>query len=209
MSEFGELTKEEEEIRNTFNELDAAIPLVVKLQREGGDTAGALNSLREIVKAALAVYAPKASYEFFQKRLVIEKALDKARLVYQRANQPSQAVACGMVAYIMTAKRLSASADNLSHRVAELRSPQNPMLRHGIETKEELEESAKFEEELARSELAKAYAAISDAAIRTEATRLLKKMKMDVALAEKILAAVKEPQDNPWKLFNDVLSVIT
>ena len=209
MSEFGELTKEEEKIRDAFNELDAAIPRAVKLQREGGDTAGALNSLREIVKAALAVYTPKASYEFFQKRLVIEKALDKARLVYQRANQPSQAVACGMVAYIMTAKRLSASADNLSHRVAELRSPRNPMLLHGIETKEELEESAKFEEELARSEIAKAYEAISDAAIRTEASRLLKKMKMDVALAEKILAAVKEPQDNPWKLFNDILSVIT
>lgn len=209
MNSFGELTKEEEEIREAFDELDAAIPLAVKLQREGGDTKGALNALRGIVKAALAVYTPKASYEFFKKRLVIEKALDKARLVYQRANQPSQAVACGMVAYIMTAKRLSASADNLSHRVAELRSPKNPLLLDGIETKKELEEEAKFEEDMAMSERAKACAAMSDAAVLEEATRLLKKMKMDVALAPKILAAVHEPQNNPWKMFNAFMSVMS
>ena len=206
---FGELTKEEEKIREAFNELDAAIPLAVKLQREGGDTKGALNALREIVKAVLAVYTPKASYEFFQKRLVIEKALDKARLVYQRANLPSQTVACGMVAYIMTAKRLFASADNLTCKVEELRSPQNPLLLHNIETKETLEEDAKFEEALARNELAKANAAISETAIHNEATRLLKKMKLDVSLAEKILQVVKEPQDNPWKMFNAVMSVLS
>ena len=209
MGYFGGITKEEEEIREAFDELDAAIPLAVKLQREGGDTKGALNALRGIVKAALAVYTPKASYEFFKKRLVIEKTLDKARLVYQRANQPPQAVACGMVAYVMTAKRLFASADNLARRVAELRSPQTPLLLHDIETKKELEESAKFEEDLAKSELAKACAAMSDEAIHNEATRLLKKMKMDVALADKILVVVKEPQDNPWKLFNAVMSVIS
>ena len=206
---FGELTKEEEKIREAFNELDAAIPLAVKLQREGGDTKGALNALREIVKAVLAVYTPKASYEFFQKRLVIEKALDKARLVYQRANLPSQTVACGMVAYIMTAKRLFASADNLTCKVEELRSPQNPLLLHNIETKETLEEDAKFEEALARNELAKANAAISETAIHNEATRLLKKMKLDVSLAEKILQVIKEPQDDPWKMFNAVMSVLS
>ena len=209
MNSFGELTKEEEEIRDAFDELDAAIPLAVKLQREGGDTAGALNSLREVVKAALAIYTPKSTYEFFKKHLIIEKALDKARLVYQRANLPSRAVACGMVAYIITAKRLFASADFCDREAAKLRSPKNPLLLDGIETKKELAEEAKFEEDMAMSERAKACAAMSDAAVLEEATRLLKKMKMDVALAEKILTAVKEPQDNPWKLFNAVMSVIS
>ena len=41
-----------------------------------------------------------------------------------------------------------------------------------------------------KSEIAKAHAALTDTAILAEATQLLKKMKMDVTLADKILAAV-------------------
>ena len=194
-------------IRNAFFELDEAIPAAVKLQREHGDTDGALNALREIVKVALAVSTKKGSYEYFKKQLVIEMAFDKARLVHQRANHPTHAVACGMVAYYMTARRLAASADVWSKRASELRSPQNPLLLD-IESKEEIEESAKFEEEMARTELAKAYAALSNEAIINEAARLLKKMKLDVSMAERILSVFREPSDNPWKMFNAFLSAL-
>ena len=208
MNSFCGLTEQEDMIRNAFFELDEAIPAAVKLQREHGDTDGALNALREIVKAALAVSTKKGSYEYFKKQLVIEMAFDKARLVHQRANHPTHAVACGMVAYYMTARRLAASADVCSKRASELRSSQNPLLLHDIESKEEIEESAKFEEEMARTELAKAYAALSNEAIINEAAILLKKMKLDVSMAERILSVFREPSDNPWKMFNAFLSAL-
>ena len=63
MSNFGGLTDQELEIRNALVELDEAIPIAVKIQREQGDTDGALNMLREIVKAALLVCTKKGSYE--------------------------------------------------------------------------------------------------------------------------------------------------
>ena len=208
MSNSGGLTDQELEIRNALVELDEAIPIAVKIQREQGDTDGALNMLREIVKAALLVCTKKGSYEYFNKLLVMEKAIDKARLVHQRVNHQMHAVACGMVAYYMTARRLAASADACSRRASELRSPQNPLLLHDIESKEEIEESAKFEEEMAGTELAKAYAALSNEAIINESTRLLKKMKLDVSMAERMLSVFREPSDNPLKMFNAFLSVL-
>lgn len=192
-----------------FDELDGLISTAVKLQRENGDTAGALELLRDVINKAVSCYTEKASYESFQRCLTVEKAFDKARLVYQRSKQSAMAVASGMVAYFMTIKRLSASAELCASKAVELRSPQNPLLLQRIETKRTLEQSAKFEERMAKDELAKACAAMADAAILNEASRLLKKMKMDASLARKILVAVYEPQDNPLEMFNAVLSAIS
>lgn len=47
---------------------------------------------------------------------------------------------------------------------------------------------------------------MTDVFILAEAERLLKQMKLDVALAKNILAAVYEPPHNPWELFNTVMS---
>ena len=61
---------------------------------------------------------------------------------------------------------------------------------------------------MARTELAKAYAALSNEAIINEAAILLKKMKLDVSMAERMLSVFREPSDNPWKMFNAFLSAL-
>ena len=61
-----------------LNELEAAIPLAVKLQREHGDTTGALNALRDVVNKAIGMDTRKDSFESFRRALMIEQAFDKA-----------------------------------------------------------------------------------------------------------------------------------
>ena len=206
MEEFHFLS-EHNEFDDIFAELEAAIPLAVKLQRERGDTTGALNALRDVVNKAIGTDTPPSSRASFSRARVMELAFDKARLVYQRANRPAQAVASGIVSYFMAAKRMAAGAEFGAALAAEYRSPQyEKTFCHDATDRKEAEESALFEDKLAKDELAKAYAAITDAAILAEATRLLKKMKLDVALANNILAAVSQPPNNPWEMFNAVMS---
>ena len=189
-----------------LNELDESIPLAVKLQRENGDAAGALNALREVINRTIGICTKKASFESFRRSGIIEKAFDKARLVYQRANQPARAVASGVVAYFMGIKRMSACADYKAGVAAEERDPLY-QAKHDIGPRE-ANRSAKMWEAEAKEELAQSLAALSDAAIFDKVRLLLKKMKLDVALAHKIVAAVSQPQDNPWEMFNAVMSAI-
>ena len=197
---------EHNKLDDILDELDAAIPLAVKLQRENGNTNGALNALRDIVNKAIGINSPPASRASFSRAHIIEKAFDKARIVYQRANQPASAVASGVVSYFMAVKRLSASAELYAARADEQRSPKYQSYFHV--DPQEAKQAAKMWEEDAKSELAKAHAALTDAAILAEATKLLKKMKMDVTLADKILAAVSQPPNNPWEMFNIVISAL-
>ena len=190
----------------TLNELDAAIPLAVKLQREHGDTTGALNALRDIINKAIATHTRQSSFESFRRCSIIATAFEKARLVYQRANQPAQAVASGIVAYFMAAKRMSACSDYKAGVAAEERDPRYQAA-HDIGRREALR-SAKMWEAEAKEELANSFAAMTDAAILAEVTRQIKKMKMDVAHVGKILAAVSQPPDNPWEMFNAVMAAL-
>lgn len=205
MEEFHFLS-EHNPIEDIFVELEAAIPLAVKLQREHGDTAGALNALRDVVNRAIGTSTPPSSRASCTRARVIELAFDKARLVCQRANQPAQAVASGMVSYFMAAKRMSAGAEFSAALAAEQRSPQYQEY-FCVDSKKAMREAKMLDAE-AKEGLAKAYAAITDVAILNEANRLLKKMKMDVDLANNILAAVSQPPDNPWEMFNAVMSAI-
>ena len=205
MEEFHFLS-EHNPIEDIFVELEVAIPLAVKLQREHGDTAGALNALRDVVNRAIGTSTPPSSRASFSRARVMELAFDKARLVYQRANRPAQAVASGMVSYFMAAKRMSAAADHSAGEAAEKRSPQYQK-EFFVEPEEAEREAAMWDAD-AKEWLAKAFAAITDVAILAEATRLLKKLKLDVALADNILAAVSQPPNNPWKMFNAVMSAL-
>ena len=189
-----------------LNELEAAISLAVKLQREHGDTTGALNALRDVVNRAIGMNTQKNSFESFRRALMIEQSFDKARLVYQRAKQPDRAVASGIVSYFMGIKRLSAIADYNAGVAAEMRDPYFQRA-NGIGSKEASQNAKSYESE-AKENLAQSFAAMTDAAILAEATRLLKKMKLDVALAGNILAAVSHPPDNPWEMFNAVMAAL-
>ena len=196
-------------IEDVFTELDAALPLAVKLQRDRGDTTGALNALRDIANKAIGTDTPPNSRASVSRARIIELAFDKARLVYQRANQPARAVASGIVSYFMGVKSKSASADFDAACAAERRSARyQECFVHDASDKKEEEEQAKFEEQMAKEGLAQAFAAMSNGAILAEAIRLLKKMKMDVALADRILAAVSQPPNNPWEMFNAVMSAL-
>ena len=154
---------EHNKLDDILDELDAAIPLAVKLQRENGNTNGALNALRDIVNKAIGINSPPASRASFSRAHIIEKAFDKARIVYQRANQPASAVASGVVSYFMAVKRLSASAELYAARADEQRSPKYQSYFHV--DPQEAKQAAKMWEEDAKSELAKAHAALTDAAI--------------------------------------------
>ena len=189
-----------------LNELEAAIPLAVKLQREHGDTTGALNALRDVVNKAIGMDTRKDSFESFRRALMIEQAFDKARLVYQRAKLPIKAVASGIVSYFMGIKRLAAIADYEASVAAEERDPQYQVA-HEIEPDDARQAAVMWESE-AKEHLAQAFAAMTNAAILAEATRLLKKMKMDVALADNILSAVSQPPNNPWEMFNAVMAAL-
>lgn len=189
-----------------LNELEAAIPLAVKLQREHGDTTGALNALRDVVNKAIGMDTRKDSFESFRRALMIEQAFDKARLVYQRAKLPIKAVASGIVSYFMGIKRLAAIADYKASVAAEERDPQYQVA-HEIEPDDARQAAVMWESE-AKEHLVQAYAAMTNDAIHAEATRLLKKMKLDVTLAGNILAAVSCPQNNPWEMFNAVMAAL-
>ena len=123
MEEFHSLS-EYDPIEDVFSELDAAIPFAVKLQREHGDTTGALNALRDVVNKAIGTNTPPSSRASCARARVIELAIDKGRLVYQRANRPAQAVASGIVSYFMGIKRIAAGVDFEAACAAEYRSPQ-------------------------------------------------------------------------------------
>ena len=208
MEEFHFLS-EYDPIEDVFSELDAAIPFAVKLQREHGDTTGALNALRDVVNKAIGTNTPPSSRASCARARVIELAFDKGRLVYQRANQPAQAVASGIVSYFMGIKRIAAGADFDAACAAEHRSPQyQELFCNDDSDRKEAEEDARFEGKMAKESLAKAYAAMTNDAIHAEATRLLKKMKLDVSLAGNILAAVSCPQNNPWEMFNAVMAAL-
>lgn len=197
------------EVEDVFIELEEAIPLAVKRQREHGDTTGALNALRDIVNKAIGTYTAPQSRASFSRARVLELAFDKGRLVYQRANHPAQAVASGIVSYFMGIKRIAAGADFDAACAAEHRSPQyKEWFCHDDSDRKEAEKDALFEEKLAKESLAKAYAAMTSDAIYAEAKRLLKKTKLDVALAGSILAAVSCPQNNPWEMFNAVVAAL-
>ena len=88
---------EHNKLDDILDELDAAIPLAVKLQRENGNTNGALNALRDIVNKAIGINSPPASRASFSRAHIIEKAFDKARIVYQRANQPASEVTAEII----------------------------------------------------------------------------------------------------------------
>ncbi len=208
MEEFHSLG-EHNPIEDVFVELEAAIPLAVKLQRERGDTTGALNALRDVVNKAIGTDTPPSSRASCARARVIELAFDKARLVYQRANQPAQSVASGIVSYFMGIKSIAAGADFCAARAAEYRSPTyQKRFCLDVTDRKEVEEEASFEEKMAKDGLAKAYAAMANDAILAEATRLLKKMKLNVALAGNILAAVSQPPNNPWEMFNAVMAAL-
>lgn len=187
-----------------LNELEAAIPLAVKLQREHGDTTGALNALRDIVNRAIGMDTRKNSFESYRRALMIGQAFDKARLVYQRAKQPTKAVASGIVSYFMEIKQLAAIADYKAGVASEERDTQY-QVEHEIDPKSARQSAAMWESE-AKEHLVQAYAAMTNDAILAEATRLLKKMKLDVALAGNILAAVSQPPNNPWEMVNAVMA---
>lgn len=189
-----------------LNELEAAIPLAVKMQREHGDTTGALAALRDIVNRAIGTYTASQSRASFLRARVIELAFDKGRLVYQRAARPAQAVASGIVSYFMAAKRMSAAADQSAGEAAEKRSPRYQK-EFFVEPEEAEREAAMWDAD-AKEWLVKSFAAITDVAILAEATRLLKQMKLDVSLSNNILAAVSQPQNNPWEMFNAVMSAL-
>ena len=200
---------EHNEVDDVFVELEAAIPLAVKLQREHGDTTGALNALRDIINKAIGTYTAPNSRASFLRARVIELAFDKGRLVYQRANRPAQAVASGIVSYFMGIKRIAAGADFDAACAAEHRSTQyQERFCLDDSDRKEAEEDALFEEKTAKESLAKAYAAMTNDAIHAEATRLLKKMKLDVALSGNILAAVSQQPNNPWEMFNVVMAAL-
>ena len=196
-------------VEDVFAELDDVLPLAVKIQRERGDTTGALNALRDVVNRAIATDTPPSSRASFSRARVIELAFDKARLVYKRANRPAQAVAAGVVSYFMGIKCMAAGADFSAALAAEKRSTQyQEWFCHNDSDRKEAEEDARFEEKMAKESLAKAYAAMTNDAILAEATRLLKQMKLDASLGGNILAAVSEPQNSPWEMFNAVMSAL-
>lgn len=199
----GEGTDLDDELAN----LEAAIPLAVKLQRENDDTNGALNALTPIINQAIGMDTPKNSRASCSRAYVLEQAFDKARLVYKRANMPHEAVASGMVSYFMGIKRDSAGSDFYAARAAELRSTlyQQYFHRDAESHAEDLELALDYEND-AKEGLVQATARLTDVFILAEAERLLKQMKLDVALAPKILAAVYEPPHNPFELFNTVMS---
>ena len=70
------------------------------------------------------------------------------------------------------------------------------------------EMSARDHYEFSKEGLVQATSRLTDAFIFAEAERLLKQVKMDTALAPKILAAVSEPPHNPWELFNVVMDAL-
>ncbi len=189
-----------------LNDLEAAIPLAVKLQREKGDTAGALNALRDVINRAIGISTRKNSFESYRRALMIGQSFDKARLVYQRANQPARAVASGIVSYFMGVKQLSAIADYKAGVAAEMRDPRYQAA-CDIGPKEANQDAKSWEAE-AKENFAKACASMTNGAILAEAIRLLKKMKMDVALADRILSAVSQPPNNPWEMFNAVMAAL-
>lgn len=197
---------EHSEFEDLFVKLEEALPQAVKKQRETGDASGALDALTGIINQAIAADTPQSSRASFSRAYLLERAFDKARLVYQREGHPKYAVASGVVSYFMSIKRHSAAADNDAARAAERRSPQHLNQRWMDEEDRKLEEElAADEEKMAKEELVKAFAAMTDACVLTEATRLLKKMKLDVVLAQNILEAVKQPPNNPWEMFNAVI----
>ena len=197
---------EHNEVEDVFIGLEAAIPLAVKLQREHGDTTGALNALRDVVNKAIGTYTAPQSRASFLRARVIEIAFDKGRLVYQRAGKSKHAVASGIVSYFMSAKRMSAAADQCAGEADEKRSPRYQK-EFFVEPEEAEREAAMWDAD-AKELLVQAYAAMTNDAIHAEATRLLKKMKLDISLAGNILAAVSCPQNNPWEMFNAVMAAL-
>lgn len=198
---------EQTELDDQLAKLEADIPLAVKLQRENGDTNGALNALTPIINQAICMDTPKNSRASCSRAYVLEQAFDKARLIYKRANMPHEAVASGMVSYFMGIKRISAGADYDAAYAAQKRSPlyQQYFHRDAESHAEDLELAQDFEND-AKEGLVQATARLTDAFILAEAERLLKQMKLDVALAKNILAAVYEPPHNPFELFNTVMT---
>lgn len=198
---------EHNEVEDVFTNLEEVLPQAVKMQRESGDTNGALNALTPVINTAICTDTPPNSRASFKRAYVLEQAFDKARLIYKRANMPHEAVASGMVSYFMGIKRISAGADFDAARAAELRSPlyQQYFHRDTESHAEDLELALDFESD-AKEGLVQAAARLTDVFMRAEAERLLKQMKLDVALAPKILATVSQPPHNPFELFNTVMS---
>ena len=198
---------EHNDIEDVFTDLEEVLPLAVKMQREGGDTNGALNALTPVINTAIATDTPPNSRASFMRASLLEKAFDKARLIYKRAQRPKQAVACGMVSYFLSIKRISAGADFDAAKAAEQRSScYQEFFCHNEEDRKDAEQLALDYESYAKEGLVQATARLTDVFILAEAERLLKQMKLDVALAKNILAAVYEPPHNPWELFNTVMS---
>ena len=197
------------EIEDVFTNLEEVLPLAVKMQREGGDTNGALNALTPVINTAIGTDTPPNSRASFMRASLLEKAFDKARLIYKRANMPHEAVASGMVSYFMGIKRMTACADFDAAQAAEQRSSRyQELFCHDEEDRKEAEQRALDYESYAKEGLVQATARLTDAFILAEAERLLKQMKLDVALAKNILAAVSQPPHNPWELFNVVMSAL-
>lgn len=200
---------EQTELDDQLAKLEAAIPLAVKLLRENGDTNGALNALTPIINQAICMDTPKNSRASCSRAYVLEQAFDKARLIYKRANMPHEAVSSGMVSYFMGIKRESAGADFDAAQAAEQRSMSyQEFFCHDEEDRKEAEQRALDYESYAKEGLVQATARLTDAFILAEAERLLKQMKLDVALAKNISAAVSQPPNNPWELFNVVMSAL-
>lgn len=200
---------EHNESDDALAELEAAIPLAVKMQRENGDTNGALNALTPIINQAIGMDTPEKSRASCMRARVLEQAFDKARLIYKRAQLPRQAVASGMVSYFMGIKSMTAGADFDAAKAAELRSPlyQQYSHRDAESHAEDLELALDYEND-AKEGLVQATARLTDVFILAEAERLLKQMKLDAALAKNILAAVSQPPHNPWEMFNTVMATL-
>lgn len=198
---------EHNELDAVLADLEAAISLAVKMQRENGDTSGALNSLTPIINKAIAMDTPENSRASVSRAYVLEQAFDKARLIYQHAHRSKQAVASGMVSYFMGIKRMAAAADYGVARAAALRSPEYLNKSYiDEEDRKAIEAEALNEINDSKELFADACAAITDVFILGEASRLLKEMKLNVAFSQNILAVVSQPPDNPWELFNVVMS---
>lgn len=200
---------EHNDIEDVFTKLEEVLPFAVKMQRESGDTNGALNALTPVINTAIGTDTPPNSRASFMRASLLEKAFDKARLIYKRAQRPEQAVASGMVSYFMGIKRISSGADFDAAYAAEKRSPlyQQYFHRDAESHAEDLELALDYEND-AKEGLVQATARLTDVFILAEAERLLKQMKLDVALAKNILAAVYEPPHNPWELFNVFMSAL-
>lgn len=78
---------EQTELDDQLAKFEAAIPLAVKLQRENGDTNGALNALTPIINQAICMDTPKNSRASCSRAYVLSGAALEANEIGRRPCQ--------------------------------------------------------------------------------------------------------------------------